>query len=157
MEVLRLVHGDLDHLRRAVRSCFLNLSAGGGVVRNPRGAFLAIYRNGKWDLPKGKLEAGESFDVAALREVEEETGLLGVRLVHLLTSTFHTYCMKGQEVLKETRWFVMEYTGDAPPELQGEEGITDYRWVLPGEEESILSATYASISDVLECFLEGTS
>ena len=75
METLHLVHGDLEDLRHALRSCFMNLEAGGGVVRNAQGAFLVIFRNGKWDLPKGKLEAGESFEVAALREVDLAVGM----------------------------------------------------------------------------------
>ena len=111
--------------------------------------FLAIKRNGVWDLPKGKLEKGEDFRGAAMREVEEETGLSGLKLVEPLLSTYHTYRLKGEKVLKKTRWFEMEYKGTDKPVLQAKEGITDYRWVTPGSTDFIRQNTYASILDVL--------
>jgi len=146
---LQLVHSDPEELRKAVRSCFRCIDAGGGVVFNREGEFLAIERNGLWDLPKGKLDEGEDFEQAALREVEEETGLRDVELGHLLTSSFHTYKMKDRWILKETCWFEMNWYGSGDPVLQAEEGITDYRWVDPGKMDFILEHTYASIRDVL--------
>ncbi len=146
---LHIVHSDLEELRKAIRSCFKNIDAGGGVVFNSKGEFLAIERLGLWDLPKGKLDEGESFEQAALREVQEETGLEDVELGHLLTSSFHTYELKDRRILKETCWFEMNWYGSGEPVLQAEEGITDYRWVNPGDMESILEHTYASIRDVL--------
>ncbi len=77
------------------------IEAGGGVVLNDRGEFLVILRNGIWDLPKGKLEKGEDFATAAMREVEEETGLHGLKMLDPLSSTYHTYNLKGKRILKK--------------------------------------------------------
>ena len=149
MARLHLVHSDLDALRNSIRSLFTCIDAGGGVVYNAQGAYLAILRNGMWDLPKGKLDRGEGFEEAALREVEEECGLKELVLKQLLTSTFHTYAMGKKQVLKETRWYEMHYPGTDAPVLQAEEGITGSRWVRAGEDREILENTYASIRDVL--------
>ena len=155
---LHLVHTDMEELRSALRSCFRLIEAGGGLVFNKAGAFLAIERNGMWDLPKGKLDHGEDFETAALREVGEETGLKGVENLQLISSTYHTYSLKGTRILKETRWFEMRYTLKKKPVLQSEEGITDYRWVPPLQMDFILDRTYASIRDLLNLrFPPGTA
>ena len=150
LKELVLTHSNLPELQQAVRSCFTLIEAGGGVVFNNEGQFLVIERNGTWDLPKGKMEPGEDFESTALREVEEETGLEGLELKNLLMSTFHTYELKGKKILKETQWFEMYYPGKDRPVLQSEEGITDWRWVKPGESGFIRANTYASILDVLK-------
>jgi 8-oxo-dGTP pyrophosphatase MutT (NUDIX family) len=147
---LHIVHDDPQELAGAFRSCFTCMDAGGGLVRNTRGEYLVIERNGLWDLPKGKLEAGEDFQHAALREVAEETGLRGLESLRLLGSTFHTYELNGAPVLKETRWFEMHYSGQALPVLQMEEGITDFRWVKEGKGGFIRENTYKSILEVLK-------
>jgi 8-oxo-dGTP pyrophosphatase MutT (NUDIX family) len=125
------------------------IEAGGGLVLNKRGEFLTIFRNGTWDLPKGKLTEGEDFATAALREVKEETGLAGLKIVDPLMSTYHTYTLKNDRILKKTRWFEMKYTGTAKPRVQKEEGITDYRWAVPGRTGFIRENSHASILDVL--------
>ncbi len=147
---LSIFHHDTGQLVDAFRSCFTCIEAGGGVVRNPRGEFLVIERNGVWDLPKGKLEKGEDFETAALREVEEETGLRGLELLQPLTSTFHTYRLSGHKVLKETRWFEMSDPGISVPVLQSEEGITRHKWAKPGHTGFIRKNSYVSILDVLK-------
>jgi len=146
---LYILHDDIVMLFEEFKACFRNIYAGGGVVFNRRGEFLMIYRNGTWDLPKGKLEKGEDFQMAAMREVEEETGLQRLQLVHPLLSTYHTYKLKKKMVLKKTKWFEMLYTGNEAPVLQAEEGISDYRWATPGETGFIRENSYASILDVL--------
>ncbi len=146
---LYILHDDIVLLFEEFKACFRNIEAGGGVVFNEQGEFLMIYRNGIWDLPKGKLEKGEDFQMAALREVEEETGLHEIQLVQPLMSTYHTYKLKKKMVLKKTKWFEMRYRGSEAPLLQAEEGISDYRWVTPGETGFIRENTYASILDVL--------
>jgi len=147
---LYLYHHDMPLLAEAFRSCFKCIDAGGGVVLNSRNSFLVIKRNGVWDLPKGKLEKGEDFETAALREVTEETGLTGLELRLLLVSTFHTYPLGDELVLKETRWFEMRYREKDDPVLQEEEGITGYRWVKQGKTGFIRKNSYRSILDVLE-------
>ena len=146
---LRIFHDDLEELEIAFKACFTCIDAGGGVVRNAKGEFLAIERNGMWDLPKGKMEKGEVFKTTALREVTEETGLEGLESGQFLVSTFHTYTISNQLILKETQWFEMHYAGNAEPVLQGEEGITQSRWVRPGKAEFIKKNTYKSIVEVL--------
>ena len=146
---LYIFHEDMLMVIEEFKACFKVLEAGGGLVFNKEGKFLAILRNGVWDLPKGKLEKGEGFPEAALREVEEETGLKGLVLKEPLMSTYHTYRLKGKKVLKKTRWFQMEYGGSDPPVLEAGEGISDYRWVEPGQSDFIRQNTYASILDVL--------
>lgn len=147
---IHIFHPDMGELSDAFRAYFKCINAGGGVVLNEKGEFLTINRNGVWDLPKGKMEKGEDFETTALREVEEECGLTGLETVGLLLSTFHTYPLKGRMVLKETRWFEMHWSGTGDPVLQSEEGITDFRWVKPGETSFIQENSYASILDVLK-------
>lgn len=124
--------------------------AAGGVVQNADGATLFIYRNDKWDLPKGKLEKGESVAICAVREVEEECGISGLEILNELPSTWHTYEHKGRNVLKRTYWFSMglkHQQNDLVPQL--EEGITDVRWVS-GDLNQQRSNTYNSINDLLD-------
>lgn len=146
---LYIFHEDILELFEEFKACFKVIEAGEGLVFNTRGEFLVIHRNGTWDLPKGKLEKGEDFQMAALREVEEETGLQELQLVDPLMSSYHTYTLKRKRVLKKTKWFEMLYTGSGEPVLQAEEGITDFRWVTPGEIGFIRENSYASILDVL--------
>jgi len=146
---LYLIHEDLPLLQKEFRACFTLIEAGGGVVFNRKGDFLTIKRNGVWDLPKGKLEEGEDFEAAALREVEEETGLKKLVTVQPIISTYHTYPMKDQMVLKKTQWFEMLYPGKKEPLLQADEGITKHRWVKPGEADFLRKNSYGSILDVL--------
>ena len=148
--MLHIIHDDPEALKEAFRSCFKCLEAAGGVVRNNLGEFLVIERHGVWDLPKGKLEKGEDFEATALREVEEETGLKGLKVMQPLVSTYHTYWLPKHHVLKETMWFGMDYPGQEEPVLQVEEGITGFRWASPGETGFILENSYASILDVLK-------
>jgi len=146
---LYLFHGDLSMLMEEFQACFTLIEAGGGLVFNKNGEFLAIKRNGVWDLPKGKLEKGEDFETAALREVKEEAGLKKLASVRPIISTYHTYPMKNQMVLKKTQWFEMLYPGKKEPVLQAEEGITKHRWVKPGEADFLRKNSYGSILDVL--------
>ncbi len=122
---LYIFHEDMLMLIEEFKACFTVIEAGGGVVINPLGEFLVIKRNGIWDLPKGKLEKGEGFATAALREVQEETGLPGLELDQPIVSTYHTYKLSDQWILKKTRWFEMRYTGHSEPRLQTEEGIPE--------------------------------
>ena len=147
---LHLFHKDLTSLMEEFKSYFTLIEAGGGLVFNRKGEFLAIKRNGVWDLPKGKLEKGEDFETAALREVEEETGLKKLVAVQLIISTYHTYRISGQKVLKRTQWFEMHYPGKKEPLLEEKEGITKFRWVKPGEADFLRKNTYGSILDVLK-------
>ena len=104
---------------------FKVIEAAGGVVKNQNGEILFIYRIGKWDLPKGKIEKGESLEQAALREIEEETGLKELVLEEFLNNTFHLYTERnGEKILKTTYWFRINYVGNAAPTPHTDEGIS---------------------------------
>jgi len=131
-------------------SIFVNIEAAGGLVENETDGFLFILRNSKWDLPKGKLEKGESIEEGAIREVEEECGIKNPVITAHLLDTYHTYFHKGNWVLKRTYWYKMQYKGDDKLVPQTEEGITKVEWLSESEWHQVLVNTYGSIQDVLE-------
>lgn len=140
-----------DNVWTLFNNYFHVLEAAGGLVFNANHALLCIERFGKWDLPKGKIETGEDPEQAALREVEEETGLYGVQLKTFCTKTFHIYPhpkKPGVWILKPTHWYTMYYGGNGLPVPQIEEGIKQVQWVLPANIDMILGNTYASLVDL---------
>ena len=110
-------------------SNYILINAAGGMVYNERNQLLMIFRNNKWDFPKGKLNRGEAIADCAIREVGEETGVTGLRIVSKLQTTYHTYEINSKLILKSTYWFKMvtSFTGDLIP--QSSEGITKVEWV----------------------------
>jgi 8-oxo-dGTP pyrophosphatase MutT (NUDIX family) len=125
------------------------IEAAGGLVKNDEGNYLFIYRNDKWDLPKGKVEINEPVKLAAVREVEEECGIKVSKLGKKICKTYHVYINKGEVVLKKTHWFSMKHKGISKLKPQKEEGITDVRWFKKGYIDAILQNTFPSIVDVL--------
>ncbi|MGX8712573.1 MAG: NUDIX hydrolase [bacterium] len=128
----------LKHRMRWVR-------AAGGIVTAPDGSMLLIQRNGRWDLPKGKVEPGETLLQAALREVEEETGIHCVTQSHNhAIKTYHIFNLYGGWHLKQTSWFPMtaEKQTIVP---QQEEGITGGEWVNAGEWHRRLQSSYGTL------------
>jgi 8-oxo-dGTP pyrophosphatase MutT (NUDIX family) len=123
--------------------------AAGGLVKNENGRLLMIFRNDKWDLPKGKVEKGESVEEAGIREVEEECGIGKLTITKKLSPTYHTYIHKEKIVLKKTFWFEMLCTDDRQLKPQQEEGITEVKWMSPDQVEMALENTYLSIIDVV--------
>ena len=125
------------------------IEAAGGLVFNKDGDILMIFRNGKWDLPKGKLEIGESIEECAIREVEEECGIYGLDITEKLLETYHTYNMDGEEVLKKTYWYKMktDYSAKLIPQI--EEGITKVSWIDKNQIAEKMRSSYGNISDVL--------
>jgi 8-oxo-dGTP pyrophosphatase MutT (NUDIX family) len=146
---LFIIHNDILTLFDEFKACFNYIEAAGGVVLRPDGKFLVMKRDGLWDLPKGKLEIGESSEVAALREVTEETGLEDLRIIKPVLSTFHTYQATKEMILKKTKWYEMFYDGDADPVPEKAENITEIQWVKPGMTDFIRKNTYPSVLDVL--------
>jgi 8-oxo-dGTP pyrophosphatase MutT (NUDIX family) len=144
------VHEDLEALRKAFFKKFQIIPAAGGLVVNESGQWLFIYRRGKWDLPKGKLDKRESAEKAAVREVEEETGLHDVKLRHKIVDTYHTYDESGHHILKETAWYLMQVSGEQNLVPQTEEQITALEWADPNNLKKYLSNTYHAIEDVLK-------
>ena len=140
-----------------IRSMFMQVSAGGGLVRNRDGKYLMIFRKGFWDLPKGKQEEGETIEECALREVAEETGLEGLKLGGFICETFHTFNIYGPPTIKHTSWFWMEYEGEEALTLQAEEGITDAAWLTKEEALDRAAGSFASIAEVLHTALDEPS
>ncbi len=133
-----------------IRKLFTEVDAAGGLICNDLGEFLLIFRNGMWDLPKGKREKGESTAENAVREVMEECGIPAPELGELICVTDHTYHRGGQFVLKHTYWYSMSVSSSAPTRPQTEEGITQTAWVPAGEIRQYAGQTYPSINEVFE-------
>jgi 8-oxo-dGTP pyrophosphatase MutT (NUDIX family) len=140
---------DPDGLFGMFTSCFVEMEAAGGFVRDNAGRYLFIKRFGKWDIPKGKIEAGESPAEAAIREVMEECGIEKPVLLDALPTTYHTYVLDGQRILKKTWWFSMLYEGNPSTKPQKEEGITEAVWLKPSQFDIILENTYRSLYDLI--------
>jgi len=119
--------------------------AAGGVVTNPQGKVLFIFRNDKWDLPKGKAEKNEQLPQTALREVIEETGIKEVSIKKPLDVTYHIFKRNSEYRLKVTYWFEMfsEYEGKFNPQL--DEGITDVKWIKKDDLEDVKTNSYPNI------------
>jgi ADP-ribose pyrophosphatase YjhB (NUDIX family) len=130
-------------------SCFTLLEAAGGYVENAKGTLLVFFRRGMWDMPKGKIDPGETPEIAAVREVKEETGLQTVHRGAFLMHTWHTYTQKDQRILKKTWWYRMT-TPDTQVTPQTEEDIEEIRWVEPAGWLQQKPAVYQSIRDVME-------
>jgi mutator protein MutT len=126
------------------------IKAGGGLVKNQNDEVLFIFRRGKWDLPKGKLDKGETLEQCALREVEEETGVTQLTLMHFLLITEHEYEEWGTMILKETHWWLMETKRNQPLIPQTEEDITEIKWIGLADFHIVLQNTYPVILDVLK-------
>ena len=143
-----------DQLLDDFISSFPLIEAAGGVVVNSEKERLFIYRFGKWDLPKGKIESGESIEEAAVREVEEETGISHPAIINGLPSSFHMYIHKGKWVLKRNHWFAMRYKGNEPLVPQQEEGITSVEWRGVDKMNEVFANTYLSLHDLLHTDLQ---
>lgn len=145
---------EIDQLWNYFRKRFVEIPAAGGLVQNADGKLLFIKRLGVWDLPKGKIEKGESDRSAAVREVEEECGLSGVQIEKQLDSTYHIYHSpylpaSANLVLKETKWFLMKYTGNEQPVPQIEENIEEVRWFDRSDIKEVYENTYPSLLDLI--------
>jgi 8-oxo-dGTP pyrophosphatase MutT (NUDIX family) len=123
--------------------------AAGGLVENEKGQFLFMFRRGKWDLPKGKLDPGETLEECALREVEEETGVGRLELKKFLLQTLHEYEELSKVIEKKTHWYSMMTTSLQTLIPQTEEDITELKWIAPADFEIVLRNTYPAIVEVL--------
>lgn len=140
---------DIDVLQKEISNYFKPISAGGGVVHNEDGDILMIYRRGKWDLPKGKLDDGESIEACAVREVQEETGLHKLNLGNKIADTFHIYSENKKDIIKTTVWFNMNVSGTPALTPQAEENIAEAKWVPVAQLPEYLKYSYQGIKDVL--------
>jgi len=126
--------------------------AAGGLIVNEKNELLMIFRRKKWDLPKGKLDEGESIENCAIREVQEETGLKAEFYGGLIGLTYHDYFDKWsqEEVTKETHWFGMKVPGQQNPIPQAEEDITEVKWIQKNELDKYLKSSYPNVIDIIE-------
>jgi 8-oxo-dGTP pyrophosphatase MutT (NUDIX family) len=139
---------DPDQIRNELFSLLVAIPAAGGVVFNPEGRILTLYRRGWWDLPKGKIDPGETIQAAALREVQEETGLQQVELGPFIGETYHLYRLKdGRRAIKWSYWYRMESEQEVLVPQQ-EEDIEQAIWLAP-EELQEKTPLYANIKDLL--------
>jgi len=143
------IHGsDLKKLWKDYKSLYKKIKSAGGVVSNEKGEILVMYRRGTWDLPKGKIEKGETKKDAAVREVEEETGISNIELGKKICTTHHTYTARGKRVLKYAYWYNMT----APKTKlipQTEEDIEECRWMKKEAFLEECSPIYGNIREVL--------
>lgn len=141
---------DTERAYRLICNEFKEVNAGGGLVRNRRGDYLLIKRNGLWDLPKGHQEDGEDIQVTALREVEEETGIPQLELGQLICVTDHCYRRNDIWHLKHTWWYEMLYCEPTDLTPQKEEDISKAAWVAKSSLPAFLTNTFPSIQEVFK-------
>jgi 8-oxo-dGTP pyrophosphatase MutT (NUDIX family) len=145
-----LLNPDPGRLFRAFASRFFLVEAAGGLVENAAGDMLMIFRHGLWDLPKGKIDAGENAEAAAVREVEEECGIGQLHILHALPWTYHLYPDQESEwVLKKTYWFKMQSESNEKPRPEQKENITRAEWVPKDKVHLLLSNSYRSVADLI--------
>jgi len=149
-----LLGPDLDALKKIFFKNFTQIEAAGGIVQNEKKELLFILRLGKWDLPKGKIEPGEMEEAAALREVEEETGVSNLIIKKKTGETYHTYNAFGKHFLKTTHWYYMACTGPQTIKPQKEENITEIKWVKTRDIKEPMSNTYLNIQDIMHRFFD---
>lgn len=146
---LFIYHSDIDYCMNIFRKCFTVIPASGGLVKNCRNENLVMFRRGKWDLPKGKADSGESPEQTALREVGEECMIEGLEIIRYLITTYHIYFLEDIPVLKETRWYEMRYDGKKQPKSPGKEGIEKIIWLPFSQLDKISGNTFPTVIDVM--------
>src|SRR5450432_1175494 len=145
-----ILHENFQKLQKEFFKHFKLVKAGGGLVKNKEGEILLIFRRGKWDLPKGKLDDNETLLECAIREVKEETGLTQIKAGKEIDTTYHTYIEFGKHILKESHWYIMHAKAEEILIPQVEEDITDIRWVKKDELKNYLDNTFPTIASLLK-------
>ncbi|HZL76578.1 MAG TPA: NUDIX domain-containing protein [Bacteroidales bacterium] len=148
-EAINIYGPDIKHIWKIFRIYFTEVYAAGGLVKHSSGRYLFIEKKGKLDLPKGHIEEGEEPETCALREVSEECGIKGHKIVKELQPSYHTYSWEGISYLKKTNWFLMDYDGKMIIEPQVKEGITSVEWLLPDEISNLKSSAWLSLMDLI--------
>jgi len=148
---INIYGSDIQHIWKIFRIYFSEVGAAGGLVKHTTGRYLFIEKKGKLDLPKGHIEPGEEPEVCALREVSEECGINGHKIIKPIQPTYHTYSWEGISYLKKTHWFLMQYDGEMITEPQTEEGITKVEWLYPDELNKIKTNAWLSLMEIINC------
>lgn len=145
-----LYHPDEKEIIKKLKDKIPVSKAGGGLVYNSKGEVLFIFRNGKWDLPKGGTEKGEDIEATSIREVEEETGVTGLKITKKLQKTYHVFKRNGVYKLKICHWYEMYTDFDGVPQGQIEEGIDKVEWKNPQQIQEALTNSYENIKLLFE-------
>jgi ADP-ribose pyrophosphatase YjhB (NUDIX family) len=149
-----ICHPEFAELKKLFFRHFTLIEAAGGIVQNDERQVLMIFRKGLWDLPKGKMEKGESPEDAAAREIEEETGVSGLQRIDKIGETYHCYDEFGKHILKTTHWFYFTCGNGHPLTPQSEEDITEAKWWDTKDIKEPTSKTYESIREILSIFFD---
>ena len=152
-EVIILVD-KIDKAKAVFHSHFTNIEAAGGIVQNEKKELLFIFRKGKWDLPKGKLENDETLEICAAREIEEETGVNGLTLKHKIGETYHIYEENKTMILKTSHWFYFISNEKQDLTAQTEEDISEVKWIHTRNIKQPMANTYQNIKDILSTFFD---
>lgn len=153
------IRGDADELLEQFKSIYEYIEAAGGYVLNADGQSLVIFRNGLWDLPKGKVEPDEDVEHAAVREVMEETGISAPVIERKIADTYHFYRWHDSPKIffKKTYWFLMSYNGDEPQTIpQTCEGITEALWIDDTRISEMLEKTHRNLKILFRLKKEGS-
>lgn len=148
------LYHNLNDLLDAFKKQLNVVVAAGGLVHTPENDLLLILRQRRWDLPKGKLDEGESLEECALREIEEETGGTGLTIEQPLQVTYHTYHQNGKNNLKESHWFLIKAAEKTPLKPQTEEDIEQCVWVPVSEVQPYIDGAFPTIAAVLKVGIE---
>jgi len=143
------LHDDIEAVLKAFKKKLFLIQAAGGLVHTKDDHLLLIFRRGKWDLPKGKLDDNEDLETCAIREIKEETGLTNVEIEKPLCITYHTYHQDGKHVLKESHWYLMKAQQQINLLPQLDEDIEKCEWVPIDQLPPYTENTHGSILDVL--------
>ena len=149
-----LYYPDKKKLLKVFKEILVTIKATGGIVTNKKNQILFIYRKGKWDLPKGKMEKNESKKESALREVIEETGVKKLKIINFFSTTFHLIKVKREYFLKETHWYTMKTKYDGKLKPQKSEGIISAKWKTFDEALEIKKKTFRNIAIILTKYLK---
>ncbi|MFM2225542.1 MAG: hypothetical protein RJA07_1744 [Bacteroidota bacterium] len=150
LETALMFNNSIDELKKMFWNLHVISNAAGGVVLNEKNEVLLIERKGKWDLPKGKAEANETIEQTAVREVQEETGLMDVTINQPICITYHTYKEADDKILKINHWFEMKGSSANALIPQANENITAAKWVPKNEMKHFITATYLSLKQLME-------
>ena len=142
---VNLYHKNEEKIEKFLRKKLPFVEAAGGLVYNDKREILFIYRNDKWDLPKGHIESGEGAEAAAIREVEEETGVRNLKVTRFITKTYHVFKRNDKFKLKATYWYEMhtDFKGELKP--QKNEGIKKAKWKNYEKSQKALQNSYENI------------
>jgi 8-oxo-(d)GTP phosphatase len=153
LQSITVIADNEEEMETLIKSQYSVVKAAGGIVANEFGQILMMYRLKTWDLPKGKLDKGETSKVAAIREVEEECGVKA-KLDKKICTTFHTYTYKNEAILKQTKWYAMDLIDDSKMKPQIEENIEKLEWMGKEKVKSALINSYSSIRYVLKKYYQ---